>query len=265
MMLPAPPEGPTSPDAAPHHADMTNDAATPPPARPSTTPTVDSSSPVSRRRFLAGAGAVTLGLVAGARLAGGPRRAAAVEADELNVEAEALAPAQRVTTTTTTTVAPFDVPAAGRVAFPVIVGPGDRCHVLDNFGDCRGSGCSRLHEGVDIMADRGLPVRAVVSGRLTKRYEDYGSCGGAGNGWTLHDADADVTYKFFHLDRHADGLEQGDEVVAGQIIGYVGETGTSGVCSATSHNYHLHFEYRPGNVARDSFDLLERPEHVTFA
>ena len=260
MMLTAPATDPTSAAAAPHHDDMTNDAATPSPASHH-----DTSAPVSRRRFLAGAGAVTLGLVAGARLAGGPRRAAAIEADELNVEAEALAPARRVTTTTTTTVPPFDPPPPGGIAFPVVVGAGDRCHVLDNFGDCRGSGCSRLHEGVDIMADRGLPVRAVASGRLTKRYEDHGSCGGAGNGWTLHDADADVTYKFFHLDRHAEGLAAGDDVVAGQIIGYVGETGTSGVCSPTSHNYHLHFEYRPGNVARDSFDLLDRPAHVTFA
>ncbi|WP_420452458.1 M23 family metallopeptidase [Ilumatobacter sp.] len=219
----------------------------------------------SRRRFLAAAGVSTLGAVAGARLASAAP--SDVVASELNDAGRALQPAHRVppptTTTTTTTVPPLERPPDGVIPFPIVVGPGDRCFVHDNFGDCRGSGCSRSHEGVDIMADRGLPVRAVADGVLTKRYVDSGACGGAGNGWTLYDEANDVTYKFFHLDRHAEGLEKGDAVVTGQIIGYVGETGTSGVCNPYD-NYHLHFEYRPGNVAQDSYDLLDRDPEVTF-
>ena len=233
-----------------------------------------------------GLGAAT-GALAVAR-AGGSAGAAA---DRLNEAGRALEPATRIPPTTTTTTVPEDGSgddpgndpdpvdrsryddydpaeieplAAGRVRFPILVAENDTCFVGDNFGACR-SGCSRSHEGVDIMADRGLAVIAVVDGTLTKKYEDSGSCGGAGHGWTLNDEANDVVYKFFHLDSHADGLEEGDSVVEGQIIGYIGETGTSGVCSDQYSNYHLHFEYRPGNTAQDSFDLLQQPEHVRFA
>jgi len=169
------------------------------------------------------------------------------------------------TTTTTTTVPPTTtIPLAdGEVLFPIIVGEDDACFVLDNFGDCRGTNCSRAHEGVDIMADRGLPIVAVADGILTKQYVDRGLTYGAGNGWTLTDEANNVVYKFFHLADFAEGLAEGDEVVQGQVIGYVGETGTSGAGNSIE-NFHLHFEYRPGNVARDSFDMLQRAPHVRF-
>jgi murein DD-endopeptidase MepM/ murein hydrolase activator NlpD len=223
---------------------------------------------LSRRSMLAGLG------VGGALLTVlRTGESAGAIAGQLNGPGQALASAQRIpptttTTTTTTTTVPdgeVDQPSDGQIRFPIIVGEDDTCYVGDNFGACR-SGCSRSHEGVDIMADQGLEVIAVVDGTLTKKYvNEEGSCGGAGNGWTLTDGDNDVVYKFFHLDAHAEGLEVGDTVTAGQVIGYIGETGTSGVCSEQFNNYHLHFEYRPGDVARDSFDLLARPEHVNFS
>ena len=113
------------------------------------------------------------------------------------------------------------------------------------------------------MADHLLPIRAVVTGVLTKKYVDTGKTSGAGNGWTLYEASTNVTYKFFHMDHHADGLEVGDTVEVGQIIGAVGNTGTSGTNSDT--NYHLHFEYRPNNIAQNSYNLLQRDPNVTFA
>lgn len=243
---------------------------------------------VSRRKLFAG-----LGLGAAAVVVGRAGNAAGAVAGQLNVPGQALEQASRITTTTssttttttttstttTSTTVPDDVPIAdippvegvpvdlaplqpGQIRFPIISGADDSVYVLDNFGAPRGS---RLHEGVDIMADHRLPVIAVAGGVLTREYEDSGSCSGAGNGWTVTDEANNVAYKYFHLDAHAAGLELGDTVVAGQIIGYVGETGTSGVCSASFSNYHLHFEYRPNNSARDSFDMLQRPEHVVFA
>jgi murein DD-endopeptidase MepM/ murein hydrolase activator NlpD len=213
-------------------------------------------------------------------------------AGQLNGPGEALATATRITTTTTTTTTVpttaacdpgepgtydtslTEVPitaAEGKIPFPIVVGEDDYCYVLKNFGACR-DGCNRSHEGVDIMADRGLPVIAVADGVLTKIYEVEDECrrGGAGNGWTLTDEQNDVVYKFFHLDAHAEGLEVGDTVIAGQVIGYIGETGTTGA-NSSQENFHLHFEYRPFDddrdsyVALDSFDLLDRPEHVRFA
>ncbi len=132
----------------------------------------------------------------------------------------------------------------GKLLFPV--SPASDCYVLDNFGDARGS--TRLHEGVDIMGSRGMPVFAVVAGVLTQRYTNTGT---AGWGWTLTDSSTGTIYKYFHLAEDAVGLRVGSSVSAGQTIGYVGKSGTAGV-----DNFHLHFEVRPDNVAIDPLPLL---------
>lgn len=158
------------------------------------------------------------------------------------------------------TPAPLVEPAPeGKLIFP-IAGPASDCYVLDNYGDCRGNACSRLHEGVDIMGSRGQNLIAVANGVLTKRYVDSGLSYGAGNGWTLYDEENDVYYKYFHMGTHAEGLEEGDTVVLGQVIGTVGNTGTSGV--STDSNYHLHFEVRPGNSPIDPLPLLVVDESI---
>lgn len=48
----------------------------------------------------------------------------------------------------------------------------------------------------------------------------------------------------------------------GPTLGFVGNTGTSGVPTDTNH--HLHFEYRPGNVPVDPFPLELRDPDVVF-
>lgn len=158
------------------------------------------------------------------------------------------------TTTTTTTTVPNDgalqPPPPGQIAFPIDAA--EDCSASDNFGDPRGS--SRRHEGLDIVGSRGRAVYAVATGRLTTKYDDRGLNYGAGHGWKLEDEANNVIYKFFHLDSHEPGLAVGDIVQFGDIIGYVGNTGTSGIFSDS--NYHLHFEYRPNNIARDPRPLL---------
>lgn len=228
----------------------------------------DPASRVSRRRLLAGG---VVGVSAFALGRAGSDSAGAISG-ELNSPGSALEQAFRVSPPTTTTEPPettttdpsttSDPPVEGEIMFPIVVGPDDSCFLNDNFGACR-SGCSRRHEGTDIMADHLLPIRAVVTGVLTKKYEDTGKTYGAGNGWTLYEESTNITYKFFHMDHHTEGLEVGDTVEAGQIIGAVGNTGTSGTNSDT--NYHLHFEYRPNNIPQNSYFLLERDPNVTFA
>lgn len=241
---------------------------------------------LSRRKLFAG-----LGFGAAAIVVGRAGNASGAVAGQLNRPGQALEQASRITTTTSSTTTSSTTTSTtsttllvdnesgdtdgddivtedlvplqpGQIRFPIVSGEDDDVYVLNNFGAARGT---RSHEGVDIMADHRLVVIAVVDGVLTREYEDSGSCSGAGNGWTLTDEENNVVYRYFHLDDHADGLDVGDSVVAGQVIGYVGETGTSGVCSSTWNNYHLHFEYRPNNSARDSFGLMQRPEHVVFA
>jgi murein DD-endopeptidase MepM/ murein hydrolase activator NlpD len=146
-------------------------------------------------------------------------------------------------------------PAPGRVAFPLQ--PTADCYVLDNFGDCRGS---RLHEGIDILDRRGQPVFAVQGGVLVFRYENTGS---AGLGWILQGDDGRV-YRFFHLDAFTTGLEVGDRVMFGEVIGTVGSTGTN-----SESNVHLHFEVRNlgsgihwDSVPVNPLPLLELPPGI---
>ncbi len=205
----------------------------------------DAATPVpwsGSRRTLLVAAAACCATLAGARFSGG-RVGAQGGIARLDDAGTALATAERLS------LRPEPIPEAppvpeGMLAFPVT--PGSDCYVLDNFGDARGS--TRLHEGVDIMGSAGNEVIAVASGVLTKRYTNTGT---AGWGWTLEDESTDTIYKYFHLAEDPAGLVEGDTVTAGQVIGYVGKSGTFG-----DDNYHLHFEVRPNNVAIDPLPLL---------
>ena len=206
----------------------------------------------TRRRLLGAAAlAAGLGLAAPPRLAG----AQAGSAERLDVAGRALLPARRVTPPPPEGIvppAPFVPPAPGEILFPIVVGPGDRCGVLDNFGDTRGRPAPYYHQACDIMADEGLPLRAVVDGVLVRRYE------GRFFGWSLYDEADDVVYKYFHNTPDPNGFSVGDRVRQGDVIGFVGDTGTS------PGNFHLHFEYRPGDVPADPYHLLQRQAHVSF-
>nr|WP_255703490.1 M23 family metallopeptidase [Lysobacter sp. GX 14042] len=100
----------------------------------------------------------------------------------------------------------------------------------DTFQDARGS--DRSHEALDIMAARGTPVVAAIDGRIEKLFDSVPG------GLTIYQFDqaGRHAYYYAHLDRYAAGLEEGDTVVQGQVIGYVGSTG-----NASDDAPHLHF------------------------
>lgn len=145
---------------------------------------------------------------------------------------------------------------SGSLMFPMQTTP--TCKILDNFGDARSGG--RKHEGTDIGGDLGQEVYAVADGVLTKQYLD-GTPDGvlSGNGWRL--TLPDKTYYFYaHLSAFADGLQQGDTVKQGQLIGYVGDTG-----DPLPGSYHLHFEVHPqGGAAVNALTVLQIPAGCTI-
>lgn len=135
------------------------------------------------------------------------------------------------------------------------------CTVLSNFGDCRGSDCERRHQGIDVFGDFGQPIYAMAMGVLTEQYVDGGSgAGRSGNAWVL--TEPDETYYFYaHLSAFADGLVEGSSVAAGQVIGYVGETGNSDDGNPETCNCHVHFEYHPaGGPAIDPLGVFDPPD-----
>lgn len=205
--------------------------------------------PVSRRRLLTGA-------VAGAGLLVAWRAGVGLaETSELGSAANANDPAHRLEippfVPAPSTTIPIEPPGPGEILFPLLLGSERTCYVLDNWGDTRGRCCGYYHQGVDIMADENTPQLAVADGVLTKRYAD------SFFGWTLTGDDG-VTYKYFHNTPDDAGWSEGDRVEQGDVIGFVGDSGTS------AGNYHLHFEYRPNDESADPFDKLQSVPGATF-
>jgi murein DD-endopeptidase MepM/ murein hydrolase activator NlpD len=130
-----------------------------------------------------------------------------------------------------------DLAAAAHIPSAVPVAPGALiCPVqgavsfVDTWHAPRPGG--RAHEGVDLMAPRGTPNVAVVSGAVTMR-----SGGTSGNGVTLLGDNGDE-YRYYHLSAYEGAART---VAQGDVIGYTGNTG-----DASGGAAHTHFEIHPG-------------------
>ncbi len=120
----------------------------------------------------------------------------------------------------------------GSFVFPV-----DGPHsYADTFGAPRSGG--RTHKGCDIMAPKGTPAVACVSGTILSTNPTDTGLGGITV--TLHGKNGN-NYFYAHLEAIAAGIHSGASVKAGQTLGWVGDTG-----DAAPGAYHLHFEIRPG-------------------
>lgn len=99
----------------------------------------------------------------------------------------------------------------------------------------RSRGCGGGHCGIDLHAERGRPIVAVAAGILV-RVERRRSGGDGMSGRHVRVRHEDGTFTtYMHLESVSSGLENGDEVTAGQQVGTLGSTGVS------SHSPHLHF------------------------
>jgi murein DD-endopeptidase MepM/ murein hydrolase activator NlpD len=87
-----------------------------------------------------------------------------------------------------------------------------------------------MHEGIDLVAPAGTPVYAAADGIVV---------GAAPNGrygnWIRIDHGDKLTTVYGHLMAFAPGIEPGETVTRGELIGFVGSTGRS-------TGAHLHFE-----------------------
>lgn len=101
----------------------------------------------------------------------------------------------------------------------------------------------RPHMGTDYAAGRGTPIRTVGSGRIIF----MGRKGGYGK-VIIVKHDSKYTSLYAHMAHYADNLGRKSRVHRGQIIGYVGTTGTS-------TGPHLHFEIHVNRKARDFLKL----------
>jgi murein DD-endopeptidase MepM/ murein hydrolase activator NlpD len=99
----------------------------------------------------------------------------------------------------------------------------------DTFSEGR---AGHLHEAADILAPRGTRVLAVDDGRVAKLFTSVRG------GLTVYQFDGEQVYCYYyaHLDRYAEGLEEGALLRRGAVVGYVGTTG-----NAPRNTPHLHF------------------------
>lgn len=97
----------------------------------------------------------------------------------------------------------------------------------------------RAHKGIDYAAPKGTPVVSTAEGRVTF----VGNSGSFGKLVVIQHGDRFQT-KYAHLNGYAKGLKKGARVRQGEIIGYVGSTG-----SATGP--HLHYEFLMDGVHRN--------------
>ena len=104
---------------------------------------------------------------------------------------------------------------------------------VDSWGAPRSGG--RRHQGVDLLAKRGTPVRAIHQGVLFRVGQ-----GGLGGNYIWLRTPWDDEFYYAHLNDFASGIRSGVEVAQGDLIGYVGTTGNS-----PANIPHLHFEYHP--------------------
>ena len=104
--------------------------------------------------------------------------------------------------------------------------------LVDTFTQARAGG-ARVHDAIDIMADRGTPVVAAAPGRIEKLFF---SDGGGGVTAYVRSDDQRWVYYYAHLHDYAPGLREGQQVRRGTPIGRVGSTG-----NANPEGPHLHF------------------------
>ncbi|MEA2457807.1 MAG: hypothetical protein QOC95_779, partial [Thermoleophilaceae bacterium] len=117
--------------------------------------------------------------------------------------------------------------------------------VTGDFGEQRPG---HLHSGIDLAAPEGTPIYAAACGVVT----EAGSESGYGNIVCIRHSSSFTTC-YAHLSRF--GSHVGQTVHAGQVIGYVGQTG-----DATGP--HVHFETRVNGVATDPAPYLSGSKRV---
>ncbi|OLN23143.1 peptidase M23 [Domibacillus antri] len=104
------------------------------------------------------------------------------------------------------------------------------------WGASRGWGGHRMHEGTDLFASYGVPIRATSYGIVeVMGWNKFG-------GWRIGIRDIHNVYHYFaHLAYFTKDLKKGDMVDPGTVIGYVGSSGYGKKGTSGRFPPHLHY------------------------
>jgi hypothetical protein len=119
----------------------------------------------------------------------------------------------------------------------------------DSYGAFRGDVRGKWHHGDDIFAPLGAPVVAVANGTINRvGWHKRG-------GWRLWVRDAAANHFYYaHLSGYAPRVFRTRHVKAGDVLGFVGNTG-----DAFASPPHLHFEVHPHQLLRLGYDGAVNP------
>lgn len=130
-------------------------------------------------------------------------------------------------------------PGSGEVRWPL---PAGTWTLGARLGD------GRNHQGVDFPADEGTPIYAAAAGTVKIAQNAFSAYGTAVV--LVHNIGGQqVTTLYAHMPIDSYAVKVGDTVEAGQLIGYVGNTGRS-------YGDHLHFEVKINGGLVDGYDWL---------
>ncbi|CAG7640824.1 L-Ala--D-Glu endopeptidase [Paenibacillus solanacearum] len=119
------------------------------------------------------------------------------------------------------------------------------------WGASRGWGGYRIHEGTDLFAGYGVPVRSATYGIVeVMGWNPYG-------GWRIGIRDLNNVYHYYaHLSGfNKKEVKQGEIVEPGQVIGWVGSSGYGKPGTSGKFPPHLHYGlYRDNGLTDWSFD-----------
>ena len=119
---------------------------------------------------------------------------------------------------------------------------------IDSWGFPRGPGTpwEHWHEGADIFAPTGTELLAAETGVISRLAD-----GGRGGLALYIEGRSGSKHYYAHLNRYAEGIAEGRPVTAGEVVGYVGDSG-----NAAGGLPHLHYEIHPGDRPVNPYPLL---------
>lgn len=123
---------------------------------------------------------------------------------------------------------------------PPDVSGGETVQYEDSWGGARTYGGERRHEGTDIMSstkERGYFAIVSASDGVVEK-KGWLKLGGYRLGIR---APGGAYFYYAHLDHYEDGIEEGTKVKAGQVIGYMGDSGYGEEGTVGKFAVHLHF------------------------
>jgi hypothetical protein len=143
---------------------------------------------------------------------------------------------------------------------PRIEGDAEDISYVDTWSELRSYGGKRRHEGTDIMAKNKIrgyyPIISITDGVVEKMgWLEQG-------GYRVGIRSTSGGYFYYaHLADYADGMKEGDVVIAGQLLGFMGDSGYGKEGTIGQFDVHLHLgiyvETDTGELSVNPFYILK--------